>query len=192
MGTIAQGAYQHVQGQYNQSSSAQGAFIVGNGTADGARSNLIFASGSQVQITGSARITGSLVVTGSAQITGSFIIQGNSQVSGSLRGQVTALSVTSNTASINMSTNNFFTLTLLNSINGVTHINPTNINPGQTVSIRITQSSTFPGSISFPSIIKQASGSAYTASAVSSAVDIVTLIAFDASTVYVSAINRMI
>ena len=192
LGTIAQGAYQHVQGQYNQSSSAQGAFIVGNGTADGARSNLIFASGSQVQITGSARITGSLVVTGSAQITGSFIIQGNSQVSGSLRGQVTALSVTSNTASINMSTNNFFTLTLLNSINGVTHINPTNINPGQTVSIRITQSSTFPGSISFPSIIKQASGSAYTASAVSSAVDIVTLIAFDASTVYVSAINRMI
>ena len=192
LGTIAQGAYQHVQGQYNISSSAQGAFIVGNGTADGARSNLIFASGSQVQITGSARITGSLVVTGSAQITGSFIIQGNSQVSGSLRGQVTALSVTSNTASINMSTNNFFTLTLLNSINGVTHINPTNINPGQTVSIRITQSSTFPGSISFPSSIKQASGSAYTASAVSSAVDIVTLIAFDASTVYVSAINRMI
>ena len=130
--------------------------------------------------------------TGSALITGSLIIQGNSQVSGSLRGQVTALSVTSNTASINMSTNNFFTLTLLNSLNGVTHINPTNINPGQTVNIRITQSSTFPGSISFPSSIKQASGSAYTASAVSSAVDIVTLIAFDASTVYVSAINRMI
>jgi hypothetical protein len=146
----------------------------------------------KLDVSGSARITDGLTVTGSARITGSLIIQGNSQVSGSLRGQVTALSVTSNTASLNMSTNNFFTLTLLNSLNGVTYINPTNINPGQTVSILITQPSTFPGSISFPSSIKQASGSAYTASAVSNAVDIITLIAFDASTVYLSAINRMI
>ena len=69
LGTIAQGAYQHVQGQYNQSSSAQGAFIHGNGTADGLRSNLIFASGSRVQITGSviatAGFTGSLQGTAS-------------------------------------------------------------------------------------------------------------------------------
>lgn len=63
--TIAKGDYQHVQGQYNISSSAQSAFIVGNGTSDSNRSNLIFASGSQVQITGSAKITGSLDVTGS-------------------------------------------------------------------------------------------------------------------------------
>ena len=67
LGTIASGSYQHVQGQYNQSSSAQSAFIVGNGTSDGARSNLIFASGSQVQVTGSviatAGFTGSLLGT---------------------------------------------------------------------------------------------------------------------------------
>ena len=57
LGTIAQGAYQHVQGQYNISSSAQGAFIVGNGTGpESLRSNLIFASGSQVQVTGSLMI----------------------------------------------------------------------------------------------------------------------------------------
>ena len=65
--TVASGSYQHVQGQYNISSSAQSAFIVGNGTADGSRSNLIFASGSQVQVTGSvsatAGFTGSLLGT---------------------------------------------------------------------------------------------------------------------------------
>ena len=61
--TVASGAYQHVQGQYNISSSAQSAFIVGNGTSDATRSNLIFASGSQVQITGSLRVLGS--ITGS-------------------------------------------------------------------------------------------------------------------------------
>ena len=54
--TVALGKYQHVQGQYNISSSAQSAFIVGNGTADASRSNLIFASGSQVQITGSLMV----------------------------------------------------------------------------------------------------------------------------------------
>jgi len=62
--TVASGSYQHVQGQYNISSSAQSAFIVGNGTGAGAlRSNLIFASGSAVQITGSLRVSGS--ITGS-------------------------------------------------------------------------------------------------------------------------------
>ena len=69
--TVASGLYQHVQGQYNISSSAQSAFIVGNGTGNGAlRSNLIFASGSQVQITGSVIATTGF--TGSLQGTASF------------------------------------------------------------------------------------------------------------------------
>ena len=67
-GTIASGSYQHVQGQFNISSSAQSAFIIGNGTADGSRSNLVFASGSQFEVTGSLNVTGG--ITGS--YTGSF------------------------------------------------------------------------------------------------------------------------
>jgi trimeric autotransporter adhesin len=59
--TIANGVYQHVQGQFNQSSSAQSAFIIGNGTSTSARSNLVFASGSQFQITGSLSVTGSVI-----------------------------------------------------------------------------------------------------------------------------------
>jgi hypothetical protein len=51
--TVALGTYQHVQGQFNISSSAQSAFIIGNGTSSGSRSNLVFASGSQFQVTGS-------------------------------------------------------------------------------------------------------------------------------------------
>jgi hypothetical protein len=68
--TEASGSYQHVQGQYNIASSAQSAFIVGNGTSNAARSNLIFASGSQVQITGSVIATAGF--TGSLQGTASF------------------------------------------------------------------------------------------------------------------------
>ena len=76
--TVASGSYQHVQGQYNISSSAQSAFIVGNGTAEGARSNLIFASASLVQVTGSvistAGFTGSLQGTASYAVTASHAV----------------------------------------------------------------------------------------------------------------------
>jgi hypothetical protein len=61
--TVASGDYQHVQGQYNITSSAQSAFIIGNGASTGTRSNLVFASGSQFQITGSLNVSGSVTTT---------------------------------------------------------------------------------------------------------------------------------
>jgi hypothetical protein len=74
--TIAAGNYQHVQGQYNITSSAESTFIIGNGTADNARSNLVFASGSTFQVTGSViatqGFTGSLFGTASFASTASF------------------------------------------------------------------------------------------------------------------------
>ena len=111
-------------------------------------------------------------------------------VTGSLRGQVSVLSISSNTASIDMSSNNFFTLALVNGAN--THINPTNINPGQTVNIRVTQGSLGTGTVSFPSFVDQPSGSLYTGSAVANAIDIVTMITFDSSIVFVSSVRNMI
>ena len=82
--TVAAGNYQHVQGQFNQISSAVSAFIIGNGTSSLNRSNLVFASGSTFQITGSLNVTGSIVVTGSLSFqssTGSTIFLPN--ISGS-------------------------------------------------------------------------------------------------------------
>jgi hypothetical protein len=78
LGTVASGSYQHVQGQFNLSSSAQSAFIIGNGTSDASRSNLVFASGSQFQVTGSViattGFTGSLQGTASFAVTASHVI----------------------------------------------------------------------------------------------------------------------
>jgi hypothetical protein len=67
-GTIALGQYQHVQGQYNISSEVQSAFIHGNGTDGGNRSNLIYAHDSIVEITGSLDVTGGITgnLTGTA------------------------------------------------------------------------------------------------------------------------------
>ena len=76
--TVALGEYQHVQGTYNISSSNAGAWVLGNGTSNANRSNLIFASGSQVQITGSViatqGFTGSLQGTSSYALTASYAL----------------------------------------------------------------------------------------------------------------------
>jgi hypothetical protein len=124
--------------------------------------------------------------------TASFVNPLNQQliITGSLRGQVSALSISGNTASVNLSTNNFFTLTLANGTG--TNINPTNINPGQTVNILVTQGSAGTGTVTFPSLVKQSSGSLYTGSAAANAIDIVTMIAFDSTNVYVSSVRNMI
>ena len=63
LGTVTNGNYQSAIGQYNISSSAQSAFVIGNGSNNSNRSNLLFASGSQVQITGSLDVSGSARIT---------------------------------------------------------------------------------------------------------------------------------
>ena len=86
IGTVAAGNYQHAEGQYNISSSAQGAWILGNGSSTSARSNLIYAQGNSVQITGSLTVSGSNTFTniGPAVFSGSInVTQG---ISGSFSG----------------------------------------------------------------------------------------------------------
>ena len=68
--TIASANYQHVQGQWNVTSSVESAFIVGNGTDDNNRSNLIYAAGNEVQISGSLNVSAG--ITGSLQGTASW------------------------------------------------------------------------------------------------------------------------
>jgi len=59
LGTRALSDYQHVQGAYNLTSTNPKAFIIGNGVDDSNRSNLVYASGSQFQVTGSLNVSGS-------------------------------------------------------------------------------------------------------------------------------------
>jgi hypothetical protein len=79
VGTITSASYQHAQGAYNITSSIASAFILGNGTSNVNRSNLILAYGTQVQITGSLRVSGS--ITGSLQGTSTLIPIASSSIS---------------------------------------------------------------------------------------------------------------
>jgi trimeric autotransporter adhesin len=60
--TISSGAYQHVQGQFNIPLPDESAFIIGNGIDGDNRSNLVLASGSEFQVTGSVRTTSGFIL----------------------------------------------------------------------------------------------------------------------------------
>ena len=180
--TIALGNHQHVQGKYNVVSSVPAAFIVGNGTDAENRSNLIHAAGNEVQI------TGSLNVSGSNTFIGTNIFSGSIYVSGSVYGNVTAQPVTSNTSSIDISTANFFTITLGSS--ATTHISASNVREGQSVNILVTTGTN--STASFSTNIKQPSGSFYLPTSGSGNKDILSLVAFDSSNLYLVAVNQMI
>ena len=68
LGTIALGTYSHAQGQYNIPIDDQSAFIIGNGSDDANRSNLLVASGDILQVTGSLQITDDILSNGNIEI----------------------------------------------------------------------------------------------------------------------------
>ena len=108
-------------------------------------------------------------------------------VSGSLQGTVVPLTIASSTASLNMSASNFFTLQLVPASN--VHVNVSGQLPGQTVNLRV--NTTGSGTVSFNSVVKQASGSSYTPTT-GTGVDVVSLIAFDSSNVYLANVKNLI
>jgi len=125
--------------------------------------------------------------TGSFAGTGSVVFTGNQVITGSARGNTTPLTISSNTASVDLSTGNFFTLQLVSGSN--TYINPSNILPGQTSIVTI--STTGSATVSFPSSVKQPSGSAYVPTT-TTGIDILTLASMDSNTVYVVAVKNLI
>jgi hypothetical protein len=153
--------------------------------------------GAAFPFTGSAVITGSLKVIGDSVMTGSLILSGsanpeltvvgNTILTGSVQGNINALSISSNTASLNLDNGNFFTLQLVSGSN--TFINPSNIKAGQTVNILL--STTGSGTVSFPTSVDQVSGSAYVPTT-TTGIDIITLASVNSSTLYVVSIKNMI
>jgi len=130
--------------------------------------------------------------TGSYATTGSNTFIGNEIFSGSVRGKIIPLTITSNTASMDCSSGNFFTLTLASST--ATRLIPTNINPGETISLKISQPATV-GTITYNTgsvnSLKFPIGQTYNATATSGAIDILTFIAYDNEKLYSVAVKNL-
>jgi len=123
-------------------------------------------------------------------LTASFVgptLNQNLTISGSTAGVVKALTISSQTASMDLSTADLFTLTLVSGSN--TFLNPTNIKAGQTGILQITQPATI-STLSYPSSIKFPAFLAYTASVTSSAIDQISFVAFNTSTLNAVAANK--
>jgi hypothetical protein len=131
--------------------------------------------------------SGSFPSTGSFATTGSNNFVGSQTITGSVLGNVVALSVSSNTASLNLSLGSFYTLQLTQSTN--TYINPTNIRAGETVSLLV--STTGSATVSFPSIILQPSGSPYVPTTTTGK-DVLTFISFDNTNLYLASVKNLI
>ena len=146
-------------------------FAVGTGTGTATRrTGLYVTSGSLVGISGSLDVKG-----------------GATTITGSVQGNVLPLTVASNTASLNLNDGNFFVLQLTGSQD--IRIEPSNIKPGQTVNVKL--NTTGSGTVSFPSSVKQISGSAYVPTTEVST-DIITLVSFDTTSLFLANVKNLI
>jgi hypothetical protein len=97
------------------------------------------------------------------------------------------MSIASSTASLDMSIGSYFTLTLANTTN--TYITATNITPGISATLLITTGTNSSASLS--PVLLQPSGSYYTASLGSGKKDVLSLVAFDSTNMYVVSSKAM-
>jgi cytoskeletal protein CcmA (bactofilin family) len=139
--------------------------------------------------TGSNSFIGTESISGSLHLTGSMGVNGNMVYSGSVRGKVTNLIVSSNSASMDCSLGNFFTITLNTS--GTVTIVPTNIQPGETITLRLTQPAGGYSSVNL-SNTKYPNGYNYLATPQTNAVDIITFLSFDTGSLYYSKANQFV
>lgn len=137
---------------------------------------------------GNQTITGSLVVSSSADI--DFTIVGKSVYSGSVRGNVIPLTIASNTASLDCSLGNFYTITLVSG--STTRLTATNINPGQTLSLRVSQPAVSYGTLTYDSTIKFSQYSPYFATPLSSSIDIISFQSYDTTALYGGAVQNLV
>ena len=190
------------------------AITVATGSGGGSGGSDFPYTGSAI-ISGSLITTGSLLVTGSLavstgqgvefrvtntgvnignvttdvhSIVGASSVSGSLTITGSAYGNVVAVTVASNTASIDLAAGNFFTATLAN--NATTFFNFTNVRPGVTANLILTTGTV--STASFSSNVRQASGSAYLPTSGSGRIDSLSVAAVDTSNLYLVGAKNFI
>jgi hypothetical protein len=152
------------------------------------RVNFVTPISASAGIVGNTSLTGSLILSSSNAV--ELQVMGAVEITGSVAGNIIALSVASSTASIDFNLGTFFTLTIPSST--ITYITGSNLKPGMTANIILTQQATT-GSVRFESsLFKFPSGSINTGSAVASAVDLVSVMSVGTTTLYSVGANQLI
>ena len=122
--------------------------------------------------------------------TGSNTFRGNNTFSGSVNGRVIPLVITAQTASLDCSLGNFFTLTLVSG--SVTRIESANILPGETLTLRVKQPSVGFGNIQFQNTFKFPQFAPVSVTFIPNSVDIITFVTFDTSSINGVSVNNLL
>jgi hypothetical protein len=185
----------------NLTGTASYATQAANSTLFDSRPFSVFANTGSNTFVGNQIITGSLILSSSAAIeltvvggtsmSGSLNVNGNLDLTGSLFNKPQAIFASSQTASLDFSSGSIFTLDLPSSATN-TFITATNLKPGASAALEITQGLAGNATVSFSSAFTFPSGSSYTAFASGSAKDVITLVSFNGSTIRAVAANNFI
>jgi hypothetical protein len=130
------------------------------------------------------------LLTGSYSTTGSNVFTGSQTITGSIYGNVVSMSIVSSTASMDLNTGNFFTLTLVSG--SVTHLAASNIKTGQTINLLVSQPSVGTGSLTYNTTFKFPLGAPDNVSTITGSKDIISFISFDNSTLYAALVKNLV
>jgi hypothetical protein len=130
------------------------------------------------------------LLTGSYATTGSNVFTGSQTITGSVYGNIISASIASSTASLDLNTSNFFTLELVSG--STTHLTATNVRPGQTINLLVTQPSVGFGSLSYSTQFAFPQFNIYSPTNQSGSADILTLITFDTNKIYSTAVKNLV
>ena len=111
----------------------------------------------------------------------------NLTISGSAVGEVGVLTDAAGTTTMDCSTSNFFTLAM--PAGGTTALTPSNIQAGQTISVKITQNATA-ALLTFAASVDFEGGTAFTISTGASEVDVMTFVSFDGTTLQATGLTN--
>ena len=154
-------------------------------------SNVFGPNGSNSILTSSFAVTASFALNAGGGTafphTGSAIISGSLIVTGSVQSNIFSGSVVSSTASVDLNQAGVFTFTL--NASGVTNFNFTNPGAGRTANLVVTTATG--ATASFSSNVKQPTGSLYTPSSGSGRIDILSALA-DGTNVYLTYAKTMV
>jgi len=165
--------------QYTQSNNTKWT------TLQSVTSSLNAFTASQNNLNATFATTGSNTFVGNQIISGTLLVSSSMVYSGSVRGQVFPITITSSTGSMDCSKGNFFTLTLSSAS---VRLEATNIQPGETLSLRILNS-TATSSVVIGTSIKFPTGFSYVPTPIAGTTDILTFLTFDTGSIYSVAGN---
>jgi hypothetical protein len=174
-GSLFVGRFNSIDGTKDM--TAETVFAVGTGTAAARKTGFLIDSGSNTFVEGTLNVSGSSTFTGSIATSGSVV------------GNVVSMSIVSSTASMDLNSGNFFTLTLVSG--SATHLAASNIKAGQTINLLVSQPTIGTGSLTFNSTFDWPSAISYSATTNTGSKDIISFISFDSSILYGTAVKNL-